>query len=677
MSTFKGVVSEFPNIRIDFFRRGDNLPPPLACFLSHVHSDHLMGLESLKAPFVYCSPATREILLRLEKYPSRMNFAKGILETRRQTYRHLKQLLKTIPLETPTTIELSPGNEIKVTLFDANHCVGAVMFLIEGNGKAILYTGDIRSEDWWIQALAQKPTLLPYAAGIKKLDNIYLDTTFATKEKIYSKFPSKADGIAELLQKVALYPNETIFYFHSWTFGYENVWLALSSFVDSRIHLDPYRWSLYKSLNNPKGGPECPEAVQFYGFALGNHFNRGCLTEEPGARIHSCERATGCPIIDENSNIVTILPIVTRRDDGLDVHEMGIGGGQGDLDQVQEVDVQDEDAVQRLLALCAERINDSMTLDKVQTMLETCSRSRRAQMKLHSHINRIDYEGMEEEKKLTSVVDELAILVENSPPTTGENLLTNLSTSDILPRIITFPYSRHSSYFELRALVAALKPREVFPCTVDEINWNPQVSVESLFGDLCTGIGNHFQHDQEMRIKYVARIEPESQISHNFQETQNSFTLTSEAESQVSEIPYHTAPLREDRRAEFSDQQPDNVSKNDHLSSSKDKLGGKSITRSSYSMLEIETSQLVGKSSKFDTVPGVAEISPPPIKRLLAQTESSSNEGRPSKIKREKSITEWAYEAAQSGTWHEFGGLVCTKPQDSQELNSGETEEEP
>lgn len=26
----------------------------------------------------------------------------------------------------------------------ANHCPGSVMFLIEGDGKAVLYTGDIR-----------------------------------------------------------------------------------------------------------------------------------------------------------------------------------------------------------------------------------------------------------------------------------------------------------------------------------------------------------------------------------------------------------------------------------------------------------------------------------------------------------------------------------------------------
>ncbi|OAX82607.1 hypothetical protein ACJ72_03048, partial [Emergomyces africanus] len=154
MSTFDGIVEEFPQIRskkphvdvvsVDYFRKNPDRPAPLACFLSHVHSDHLQGLESLRAPFIYCSAATREILLHLEKYPHRINFNKGILESRKQHYKHLSKLLRPIPLQVPTEIELSPRNNIRVTLFDANHCPGAVMFLIEGSGKAILYTGDIR-----------------------------------------------------------------------------------------------------------------------------------------------------------------------------------------------------------------------------------------------------------------------------------------------------------------------------------------------------------------------------------------------------------------------------------------------------------------------------------------------------------------------------------------------------
>src|SRR4051812_42441064 len=74
MSTFGGFMPEFPDIRgsfsmlwrcqdtdelVDFFRPIPDRRPPLACFLSHVHSDHLAGLETLKSPlsvFLSCSP---------------------------------------------------------------------------------------------------------------------------------------------------------------------------------------------------------------------------------------------------------------------------------------------------------------------------------------------------------------------------------------------------------------------------------------------------------------------------------------------------------------------------------------------------------------------------------------------------------------------------------------------
>ena len=306
MSTFNGIVKEFPDIRIDYFRSDPDpaARPPLAYFLSHVHSDHLVGLVSCKSPFIYCSPATRDILLRLEKYPHRMNFAKGILETRKQTYRHLKKLLKAIPLDVPTTIELAPGREIRVTLLDANHCVGAVMFLIEDSHKAILHTGDIRSERWWVDSLKRNPVLLQYvptpgqSSQHKELDCIYLDTTFVVsgQEDPYREFPSKADGIRELLNKVSQYPKSTVFYIDAWTFGYEDVWQALSVFLGSQIHVDEYRYGLYLALANGTE-PKAPEAVKLMGYQCGNHPQKGCLSSIP-CRLHSCEKGTGCVVWD-------------------------------------------------------------------------------------------------------------------------------------------------------------------------------------------------------------------------------------------------------------------------------------------------------------------------------------------------------------------------------------------
>ena len=39
------------------------------------------------------------------------------------------------------------------------------------------------------------------------------------------------------------------------------------------------------------------------------------------------------------------------------------------------------------------------------------------------------------------------------------------------PRRIRFPYSRHSSYPELCEFVAAFRPRDVWPCTVNPVEW--------------------------------------------------------------------------------------------------------------------------------------------------------------------------------------------------------------
>lgn len=307
MSTFDGIVAEFPHIRIDnFLLHGQ---PPLACFLSHVHSDHLRGLESFKSPFIYCSAVTRELLLRLEKYPHRMNFAKNILETRKQTYRHLKTLLRPIPLHTPTEIELFPGNSIRVTLFDANHCPGAVMFLLEGNGKAIIYTGDVRSEQWWIDSISRNPCMIPYSFGKKQLDKLYLDTTFASSKAPLKEFKPKAEGIAELVAKVSEYPDDTVFYFNAWTFGYEEVWVALSAFLNSRVHLDRYRYRLFLSLG--QSSDVCiTERAPLTGFRLGNKDHPGCVTNvDSGVRIHSCERGTQCAVFaNGRSSSRTVWP---------------------------------------------------------------------------------------------------------------------------------------------------------------------------------------------------------------------------------------------------------------------------------------------------------------------------------------------------------------------------------
>ncbi|KAI1777228.1 Metallo-hydrolase/oxidoreductase [Hypoxylon cercidicola] len=498
MSTFDGTVHEFPDIRIDFFR-GLDRQPPLACFLSHVHSDHLAGLDKLRSPFVYCSAATREILLRLEKHPCRLNYAKGILEDPRlQTYKHLAKVLKPIPLDTPAEIELKPGKTIQVTLIDANHCAGSVMFLIEGDGKAVLYTGDIRSEPWWVNSVARNPNMIEYSMGLKTLDRIYLDTSMLDNFQLQTK----AEGLRELLEKVSRYPKDTVFHLQAWTYGYEEVWVALSKALNSKIHVDKYKMGVFKSLVTKSTDKRfaaqthlTKDAPYLVGFTCGNNQYDGCLTLEEDVRIHSCEKGTSCSIM-ETKPIVFIQPVVAHLENGCDMVEVGIGGGADDLAQKSSLEFDDILTLIQIIRENEEILGELGT--EIRYFLEAALASSR-DVSLDVNIS-----GSAKDESITDIYNSLANkinAIRNPTKMPGES-----SQHNTLPKKIIFPYARHSTLPELRHLVETLRPKDVWPCTVDPNSWERRgITMEKLFGDCCTG--KVFAHDLLMEQIFALRRE--------------------------------------------------------------------------------------------------------------------------------------------------------------------------
>jgi hypothetical protein len=74
----------------------------------------------------------------------------------------------------------------------------------------------------------------------------------------------------------------------------------MASFLNTRIHVDQYKYGLYFALTKSKE-LRAVEAAKLISTYCGNHLQVGCLTADATqARIHSCEAGTGCDILDQS-----------------------------------------------------------------------------------------------------------------------------------------------------------------------------------------------------------------------------------------------------------------------------------------------------------------------------------------------------------------------------------------
>ncbi|KAG7128442.1 Protein artemis like protein [Verticillium longisporum] len=305
------------------------------------------------------------------------------------------------------------------------------MFLIEGDGRAILYTGDIRSEPWHVNSVARNPALIEYTHGIKTLDKIYLDTSFIDDVP----FQTKAEGIAELLGKVSRYPPDTIFHLQAWTYGYEDVWIALSKALKSRVHVDDYKMRIFSSLQakpeNDRFGQSihlCRESPALTGYMCGNTYRPGCLTT------------------DENGPVVWIQPIIAHTTGGIDRLEHAIGGGADDLEREVELDLVSSADLNRLLQILGENqiVSESTKTAVRDLLLKKPLSGRNVPLDLDM--------SCFGDKKEADVVEVMALIGEKLAHRPDEADLMLDGAEDGLPKMIRFPYSRHSSLPELRHL---------------------------------------------------------------------------------------------------------------------------------------------------------------------------------------------------------------------------------
>nr|PIM01657.1 DNA repair metallo-beta-lactamase [Toxoplasma gondii COUG] len=196
-----------PLVLVDTFRK---VPKgSFVFFLSHFHADHYSGLSSSwSRGVVYCSVLTARLIITF----LRVN----------------KALVRGLDLDTEYEIA-----DARVTLLDANHCPGAVMFLCKTKGgKTYLHTGDFRYD----RHMVDHPALANC-----HIDTVFLDTTYGRPE--YEFEPQvdtiqRAVNVAEEVCKESKQPGRVLFLVGSYTIGKEKIALALS---------ETFGWTVFAS----------------------------------------------------------------------------------------------------------------------------------------------------------------------------------------------------------------------------------------------------------------------------------------------------------------------------------------------------------------------------------------------------------------------------------------------
>lgn len=156
---------------VDAFTFGE-IPHCEGYLLSHFHSDHYMGLSPnwIHGP-IYCSEITARLVEQKLGVASDFIFP--------------------LPMNKPCT--LSGTDQLTVTLIDANHCPGAVLFLITTRDNLrYLHTGDFRA--------CPKMCLHPMLKE-QPLDIVYLDTTYLDPKYSFPSQDSCIQTACELVRR--------------------------------------------------------------------------------------------------------------------------------------------------------------------------------------------------------------------------------------------------------------------------------------------------------------------------------------------------------------------------------------------------------------------------------------------------------------------------------------------
>lgn len=205
-------------------------------FLTHFHSDHYGGItKDFNCGIIYCNEITAKLVVQELGVQSK--------------YVH------PVGMNIPVLVA-----DVQVTFMDANHCPGAaiILFCLK-DGKTYLHTGDFRFQKKMLDYYPLQP-YIPTGKetidnngniiGLKRLDGVYLDTTYCNPKYTFPTQQVAINHALELMDK-HLKQEKVLFLVGSYTIGKERLFMEIARKFRKKVCVSKAKLRIIKTFGWP------------------------------------------------------------------------------------------------------------------------------------------------------------------------------------------------------------------------------------------------------------------------------------------------------------------------------------------------------------------------------------------------------------------------------------------
>ena len=207
---------------------------PNACFiLTHYHGDHYQSLPrdgKYEGPaIIHCSPVTAALLKEIHQ------IRPELISSHQYGERF------------PYTVKNGEKDQVlaNITFYDANHCPGACIVLIQlpNNGHCHIHTGDMRYHEKF-----KSYPLLKELASQKKIDLVYLDTTYSHPKHDFVPQDEAVEAIASQIEELLSSESRTLVMLSCYSIGKEKVLWEASTRTNQLLYVNERKMRMLKCV---------------------------------------------------------------------------------------------------------------------------------------------------------------------------------------------------------------------------------------------------------------------------------------------------------------------------------------------------------------------------------------------------------------------------------------------